>query len=60
MKQCKKRLTHAAPEEDLSVAQTELLLVELDDVHNGLPGGLVILRLGHSLGSQDVVTGFEL
>merc|ERR1719173_201268 len=52
--------TNSSPEEDLGVTETELLLVELDDVHDRLAGSLVILGLGHSLGSQDVVAGLEL
>merc|ERR1719189_2917254 len=51
---------NAGPEEDQGVAQPELLLVQLDDVHHGLSGGLVVLGLGHSRGSNDVVPGLEL
>merc|ERR1719295_395249 len=52
--------TNAGPEEDEGVTQPELLLVQLDDVHHSLGGGLVILGLGDSGGSDDVVAGLEL
>merc|ERR1719295_2534794 len=52
--------TDAGPEEDKGVTQPELLLVQLDDVHHSLGGGLVILGLGDSGGSNDVVAGLEL
>merc|ERR1712076_110014 len=38
---------NAGPEEDESVAQPELLLVQLHNVHDGLGGSLVILGLGN-------------
>ena len=47
--------TDAGPEEDESVAKPVLLLVQLDDVHHSLAGGLVVLRLGNSRSSDDVV-----
>ena len=37
-----------SPEEDLGVAQTELFLVKLDNVHDSASSRLVILGLGHS------------
>merc|ERR1719394_116686 len=52
--------TNAGPEEDEGVAQPELLLVQLDDVHHSLGGGLVVLGLGDSGGSDDVVPSLEL
>merc|ERR1712226_1534490 len=39
--------TNAGPEEDEGVAQPELLLVQLHNVHDGLGGSLVILGLGN-------------
>merc|ERR1719278_1074286 len=51
---------NASPEEDQGVAQPELLLVQLDNVHHGLGSSLVVLGLGHSRGSDDVVPGLEL
>merc|ERR550539_1077955 len=50
----------SSTEEDLGVTKTELLLVHLDNVHHGSGGGLVVLGLGHSSGSQDVVASLEL
>merc|ERR1719288_635827 len=47
-------------EEDLGVTKTVLLLVHLDNIHDNLSSSLVILSLGHSLGSNDVVSGLEL
>ena len=47
--------TDAGPEEDLGVAEPVLVLVQLDDVHHSLAGGLVVLRLGNSRSSDDVV-----
>merc|ERR1719175_405208 len=52
--------TNASPEEDEGVAQPELLLVQLDDVHHSLSGGLVVLGLGNGSGSDDVVPSLEL
>merc|ERR1719175_266699 len=52
--------TNAGPEEDEGVAQPELLLVQLDDVHHSLSGGLVVLGLGNGSGSNDVVPSLEL
>ena len=49
-----------SPEEDLGVSKTELLLVQLEDVHNSLSGCLVILSLGYSSSSNDVVASLEL
>merc|ERR1712073_240449 len=47
-------------EEDLGVSKTELLLVQLDGVHDGSSSTLVVLGLGHSLGSHNVVASLEL
>merc|ERR1719454_1634066 len=47
--------TDSGPEEDQGVAQPELLLVQLDDVHDSLSGGL-----GNGSGSNDVVPSLEL
>ena len=47
--------TDAGPEEDLGVAEPVLVLVQLDDVHHSLASGLVVLRLGNSRSSDDVV-----
>ena len=47
--------TNAGPEEDLGVPEPVLVLVQLDDVHHSLAGGLVVLRLGNSRSSDDVV-----
>merc|ERR1719209_2657622 len=52
--------SNAGPEEDQGVAQPELLLVQLDDVHHSLSGGLVVLGLGNGSGSNDVVPSLEL
>merc|ERR1719350_440791 len=52
--------TNAGPEEDQGVAQPELLLVQLDDVHHSLGGGLVVLGLSHGRGANDVVPRLEL
>merc|ERR1719500_1334078 len=52
--------TNAGPEEDEGVAQPELLLVQLHNVHDGLGGSLVILGLGNGGGADDVVPGLEL
>merc|ERR1711971_1463839 len=51
---------NSSPEEDLGVSQTVLLLVHLDNIHDSLGGTLVILSLGHSSGSHDVVASLEL
>merc|ERR1719341_1706007 len=51
---------NAGPEEDQGVAQPELFLVQLDDVHHCLGSSLVVLGLGHSRGSDDVVPSLEL
>ena len=51
---------NACPEEDQGVAQPELLLVKLDNVHHSLGGSLVVLGLGNSSGSNDVVPSLEL
>ena len=48
------------PEEDEGVAQPELLLIQLDDVHHSLSGGLVVLGLGNGCCSDDVVPRLEL
>merc|ERR1712079_270011 len=47
-------------EEDLGVSKTELLLVQLDGIHDGSSSSLVVLSLGHSLGSHNVVASLEL
>merc|ERR1712073_87014 len=47
-------------EEDLGVTKTELLLVQLDGIHDGSSSSLVVLGLGHSLGSHNVVASLEL
>merc|ERR1719412_4826 len=47
-------------EEDLGVTQTELLLIKLDGIHDGTSSSLVVLSLGHSLGSHNVVASLEL
>merc|ERR1719210_3264236 len=47
-------------EEDLGVTKTELLLVKLDGVHDSASSTLVVLGLGHSLGSHNVVASLEL
>merc|ERR550539_2045766 len=47
-------------EEDLGVAATVLLGLELGDVEASLGSGLVVLSLGHSLGGENVVSGLEL
>merc|ERR1719412_3519806 len=47
-------------EEDLGVTKTELLLVKLDSIHDGSSSSLVVLGLGHSLGSHNVVASLEL
>merc|ERR1712079_194806 len=47
-------------EEDLGVSKTELLLVQLDGIHDGSSSSLVVLGLGHSLGSHNVVASLEL
>merc|ERR1719400_2346188 len=52
--------TNAGPEEDQGVAKPELLLVQLDNVHDSSGSSLVILSLGNSRGSDDVVPGLEL
>merc|ERR1719443_2768755 len=51
---------NTSSEEDLGVTKTVLLLVHLDNIHDNLSSSLVILGLGHSLGSNDVVSGLEL
>merc|ERR1719356_1316587 len=51
---------NTSSEEDLGVTKTVLLLVHLDNIHDNLSGSLVILGLGDSLGSDDVVSGLEL
>ena len=51
---------NTSPEEDLGVAQPELVLLQFDNVHHSLAGRLVVLGLGHGRRSQDVVSGFEL
>merc|ERR1719494_1410563 len=51
---------NAGPEEDQGVTQPVFLLVQLDDVHDCLSSGLVILGLGDSGGSDDVVPCLEL
>ena len=52
--------TDSGPEEDLGVAKPELLLVQLDDVHHGSGGCLVVLCLRHSCRTQNVVATLEL
>merc|ERR1719433_1862270 len=52
--------TNAGPEEDEGVTQPVLLLVQLDDVHHSLGGGLVVLGLSHGRGANDVVPSLEL
>merc|ERR1712223_1813422 len=52
--------TDAGPEEDLGVAEPVLVLVQLDDVHHSLASGLVVLRLGNSRSSDDVVPCLEI
>merc|ERR1719402_69796 len=52
--------TNAGPEEHKSVSKTELLLVQLDNVHDSLGGSLVVLGLRHSCGSNDVEASLEL
>merc|ERR1719400_1173284 len=52
--------TNAGPEEDQGVAKPELLLVQLDNVHDSSGSSLVILGLGNGRGSDDVVPGLEL
>merc|ERR1719412_759281 len=47
-------------EEYLGVTKTELLLVKLDGIHDGSSSSLVVLGLGHSLGSHNVVASLEL
>merc|ERR1719297_645190 len=47
-------------EEDLGVTKTELLLIKLDGIHDGSSSSLVVLGLGHSLGSHNVVASLEL
>ena len=42
------------------MAKPELLLVQLDNVHDSSGSSLVILSLGNSRGSDDVVPGLEL
>merc|ERR1719411_2300119 len=51
---------NAGPEEDEGVAQPELLLIQLDNVHHSLSGGLVVLGLGNGCCSDDVVPRLEL
>merc|ERR1719284_1237639 len=51
---------NTSSEEDLGVTKTVLLLVHLDNIHDNLGSSLIILGLGHSLGSDDVVSGLEL
>merc|ERR1719341_2300471 len=51
---------NTSPEEDKGVSQPELFLVQLDNVHHSLGGSLVVLGLGHSCGSDDVVPSLEL
>merc|ERR1719443_2295369 len=51
---------NTSSEEDLGVTKTVLLLIHLDNIHDNLGSSLVILGLGHSLGSDDVVSGLEL
>merc|ERR1719362_2198964 len=48
------------PEEDLGMTKTELLLVKLDNVHDSASGGLVILGLGHSSSTKDVISALKL
>merc|ERR1719412_1838141 len=47
-------------EEDLGVAETVFLGLELGHVKASLGGALVVLGLGHGLGGEDVVAGLEL
>merc|ERR1719150_2588645 len=47
-------------EEDLGVSKTELLLVHLHYIHDCSSSSLVVLGLGHSLGSNDIVARLEL
>ena len=42
------------------MAKPELLLVQLDNVHDSSGSSLVILGLGNGRGSDDVVPGLEL
>merc|ERR1719188_536278 len=51
---------NTSSEEDLGMTKTVLLLVHLDNIHDNLGSSLVILSLGNSLGSDDVVSGLEL
>merc|ERR1719297_61271 len=52
--------SNTSSEEDLGVSKTVLLLIHLHNIHDNLSSGLVILGLGNSLGSDDVVSGLEL
>merc|ERR1719336_3138364 len=47
-------------EEDFGVSKTELLLVHLHYIHDCSSSSLVVLGLGHSLGSNDIVARLEL
>merc|ERR1719150_1182028 len=47
-------------EEDLGVSKTELLLVHLHYIHDCSSSSLVVLGLGHSLGSNDIIARLEL
>merc|ERR1712079_76813 len=47
-------------EEDLGVSKTELLLVHLHYIHDCSSSSLVVLGLGHSLSSNDIVARLEL
>ena len=50
----------AGPEEDLGVAQPELLLLQLDGIEYCTGSALVILRLRYGLRCQNVVPRLEL
>merc|ERR1712155_352012 len=51
---------NTSSEEDLGVSKTELLLVHLHYIHDCSSSSLVVLSLGHSLGSNDIVARLEL
>ena len=48
------------PDEDLCVAQPVLVLVQLDNVHDGLTSGLIVFGLGNSGSSDDVIPSLEV
>lgn len=51
---------NAGPEEDLGMAEPELLLLQLDSIEHSCGGALVVLGLRHGLSSQNVVPCLEL